>query len=384
MSKQSITSLQALWVTASSDQEPEAYLKAFVTGQRSDGSLRCTTQGRSPGERICRLHVDAWPRIADSASMGEEPSDLTELPLLHKPALLNCLRRRLEQDHAFGTWLGRDSLLWLNPCGPTPELWTAKRMRIAAAAAEADDGSPPDAHCYSLGERALRAALGRSGTGAAAGKETLARSQAVLVHGEQGAGQPEVFVLLASYWLWRTTDPYGRAAGVLAGGAGGSGSSKLVSSKLGGSGNGGDAAALLAAGEAVLQAFGSARSRQFASTPRFGRCLRLRLDAQNGSTVSITVSAFGLEASRVCEAASEAEGNFHAYYAVLHQASLRHGAPLATDAERKPMTAGSRSVCAPPRDFAMLRSCAAAADGARRGRKTLSACAMRSGRRRSA
>jgi hypothetical protein len=100
-----------------------------------------------------------------------------------------------------------------------------------------------------------------------------AHGQAVVLRGETGGGQCELFAQIGAHWLWRTSDPFGSAAAG-GGGAGGGG---------GGGGGAGEAAAALFHGEVALQALGGARTRRHASAPRFGRCLRLALDARGGA-----------------------------------------------------------------------------------------------------
>ena len=108
------------------------------------------------GERDVRLGLDAWP-LAAELDMGASPQDLCALTELHTAALLHCLRDRFEREGSYATWLGRDSLLWLHPCGPTPALFGGKRMIRAAVSSDARAAEEP--HPYALAERALRDAV---------------------------------------------------------------------------------------------------------------------------------------------------------------------------------------------------------------------------------
>ena len=348
----------------------DCFTLGTVASVRTDGSLRVVYQRHGADEeRIVRMDVDAWP------AGGEQivSSDLSELPMPHMPAIMHTLRQRFENEAACGSWIG-PVLLWLNPNGPSPELWSGQQMQAAAAAPDATSSASseaPQPHPYMVGERCLRAALGRD---TVAG--TTARSQAVVVHGETGAGQSDIFTAIASFWLWRTASPFGAAAGLVSSVSGAARSSADGATAAARS-VGGEAAMVLAHGEVALQAFGSCRTRRHASTPRFGRCVRVALD-EHGAAMSATLSTFGLETSRVLDG-DEADGNFHVYYSVLHVGSLRYGAPTAAaedgvmgsaGASSKPAGASRASV--PPRDFAMLRSHATSSEGARRGATDLS------------
>ena len=179
-----------LWVTAEPG-DSDAYVEAEIIGSLADGSLRVATLH---GERTVKLGLDAFPR---SIAPLHEPSDLCACEQLHTPALLHCLQRRFEAERAYATWIGTHAMLWLHPCGPTPELFTAQAMMQAAAATDGVD-TAADPGVYTLAERALRAARGTGATtsaaiaaGAVGGPPPPPGSSGacILLHGETGGGQ---------------------------------------------------------------------------------------------------------------------------------------------------------------------------------------------------
>ena len=349
---------EPLFLSAASSEGHEAFVRATVVAQRTDGSLRVRTDGNK--ERVCRLGVDAWPAGETEAPAS---SSLLNVAYLHTPALLHNLKQRFELDSGFASWIGPDALLWLHPCGQVPDLFTTKQMMRAAAATS--DVLADVAHPYALAERAMRTVRGvddgatraAGASGASGGKSSVA----ILLHGETGAGQSDLFVQVASHWLWRASDPYGTASGA---------SSSLAEVRPSGSvpaaslaraldAGAGEAAMVLAHGEVVLAAFGGARTRRHASTPRFGRWLRVALDGR-GAATAVALTPFGLERSRVVDGGGEHEGNFHAYYAVLHLHELQY------------YRGGAGGGGSQPRDFLMLRSFTSKADSAHRTAADLS------------
>ena len=336
---------ELLWVPAADAQTEEAFVLTMVKHERADGSLRVAAVGPSAAsvERVVRRDVDAWPAGDGTPAMV---TDLAELPVLHTPAILQTLRERYELQHAHATWIGQSILVWLDPGGPTPQLWAPQAMRTAAAMSDEPSAPIAEPHPYALGERALRAALGRGPPTS----DGAPRPQAIIVHGEAGGGQLQLVTQLAHYWLWRSADPYGVHAGGDEGG-------ELVRAAGGG---GSEAAAVLAHGQHVLRSMGSARTAQHTSMPQFGQWLSMGL-AADGGCASVVLNTFGLEASRVVDAAGDDGGNFHAYYAVLHLSTLRYGESL--EGASAASTSLASDAASSPSGFTMLRSHEAAAEG---------------------
>ena len=371
---------QELYVLAEPESQ-DAFEPATVIAERADGSLRVRT---SRGERVVRLNLDAWPR----SSSPSAPADLCSCDDLHTPALLHTLRHRFENERSYATWMHDRVLVWLHPCGPTPDIFTVAHMLQAAAATDGVD-TTADPNVFTLAERALRTARGGSlaSKPPAVGGAGARLAASILLHGETGAGQSDLFLQIGSHWLWRTADPYGMAAGASASGSpipskSGSPIARMLA-------DGGtmlsDGGSILANGELCLMAFGAARTKRNASTPRFGRCLRLGLDGR-GAATSVSMNAFGLESSRVLSAGGEPEGNFHCYYSVLHLESLQYytgsdgiggndgsgthpyppPSPTKEGGNEGAGGGGGRTGRAPPSDFAMLRSNVSRCEGSHR------------------
>ena len=139
-----------VWILSNDASSSEPFISATIFGSKADGTLRVKT---AHGERYVTLDTDAW---TTSAPREFEPADLCALPELHTPELLHSLRRRFEEDGLYATWMGAQTLLWLHPSSPTPELFTAEQLMRAAAATDGVDTSA-DPGAYTLAERALRA-----------------------------------------------------------------------------------------------------------------------------------------------------------------------------------------------------------------------------------
>ena len=69
---------EPLFLSAASSEGHEAFVRATVVAQRTDGSLRVRTDGNK--ERVCRLGVDAWPAGETEAPAS---SSLLNVAYLH-------------------------------------------------------------------------------------------------------------------------------------------------------------------------------------------------------------------------------------------------------------------------------------------------------------
>ena len=117
--------------------------------------------------------------------------------------------------------------------------------------------SPP--HIYALVEGAYRKAVRGGG------------SQSLIISGESGAGKTESTKLALSYLVWRTREH----------GAGASGRSALTTSII--------------QANPLMEAFGNASTSRNSNSSRFGKCVRLGINADGGNLLGGQVIAISTD-----------------------------------------------------------------------------------------
>ena len=171
----------------------------------------------------------------------------------------------------------------------------SQRSELRASVSIADEANEPP-HIFCTVRNAYRA-LRRGGVGA--------RSQAIVINGESGAGKTEA-TKLALHCL-----------ALLSGSEGASTRAVLESGRL-------------------LEAFGNAKTIHNHNSSRFGKWVELRFDAA-GRIGACSLQSYLLERSRVAQHAA-GERNYHAFYYLLRgappQVRRQHQLPVVADVHR--------------------------------------------------
>ncbi len=216
---------------------------------------------------------------------------------------------RFSRDEIY-TFVG-SVLLAVNPYKTIPALYGEAAMVAFQRGSLLD--APP--HVYALVEGAYRKAVNGGG------------NQSLIISGESGAGKTESTKHALSYLVWRTRIAAAGIAGTAGDGRGhaaGAGVPSSMASVVEGDGTSASGARLTTSilqANPLMEAFGNACTSRNSNSSRFGKCVRLALDAERGCLLGGQVETYLLEKSRVTSGMSDrfgtGERNFHAFYQLL-------------------------------------------------------------------
>ncbi|KAL9181541.1 hypothetical protein ACHAXT_010346 [Thalassiosira profunda] len=296
---------------------------------------------------ISRRHLAAAPDgrgvlpCNPNVDDNELPEDLTQLTHLHEPAVVDCLRKR----YASSGWKMYTSsgpiLIAINPCRDVPGLYDEKAMRLyssrgerlAAGTTNSEGPAPP--HVFGSADAAYRGMMrgldfSRSSSMGEEKKEEeehtdfVFANQSVLVSGESGAGKTVTTKHMMQYLaaLSKKVDP-GHPHSVAGGGS--SIEQRVLQSN------------------AILEAFGNARTLRNDNSSRFGKFIELRF-SDRGRLMGASIDTYLLEKARIVGHTC-GERTYHVFYEVLAKGAL-------SPAERKKFFIDDKT----PSDFAITTS----------------------------
>ncbi|CAK8985894.1 Unconventional myosin-Ic (Myosin I beta) (MMI-beta) (MMIb) (Myosin heavy chain myr 2) [Durusdinium trenchii] len=269
----------AVWV-----RDPdEAWVRGTIHG--SDDGRIVVLLGR---KTVTVEPVDVEPVLSAKDNL-HRVQDLTKLPALHEPALLQALEDRFAKDKIY-TFTG-PILLAVNPF-KTVNIYGTKQaqdyMEASKGFTSSEGGSltavalPP--HAYKLADDAFRAMRDQNGC-----------NQAILVSGESGAGKTETTKIVLNYLSYVTS--VGRKRNKKAN----------VSDRV-------------LRANPVLEAFGNAKTIRNDNSSRFGKFIQLQFDPNKGSIKGAFIETYLLEKARVVHQ-QPGERNYHIFYELAAGAS---------------------------------------------------------------
>ena len=240
---------------------------------------------------------------------GGVPDNCMLVELTHESVLDN-IRRRYEAQQIY-TFTG-SILLAVNPYERLAGLYEREAMErhvgVGSGAAEP--------HAFATGERAYEQCRQEQ------------QSQSVVVSGESGAGKTETNKHLMRYLAWRSRARSG-----------------------GGEAAGDDLAEAVLRTNPILEAFGNAKTGRNANSSRFGKFLRIGVDAK-GAVAGAAICTYLLEKSRVVTHAAGERG-YHVMYMLQASPSPSHRnriaphshnhTPCACCRRARPTRSGARS-----------------------------------------
>ncbi|CAI5709748.1 unnamed protein product [Peronospora farinosa] len=224
----------------------------------------------------------------------QDQRDLVALPHLHEASILNALRLRYER-HAIYTHIG-DILISINPFQHLPHLYGDEVLQKYIYDHNAQvgdcvrDSEPREPHLFAVARAAYMDIVQN------------ARSQAILISGESGAGKTEATKIIMTYFAVTC----GTSNNVTA--------AESVSSL--------DSLSHTTIEEQVLQsnpileAFGNARTVRNDNSSRFGKFIELRFRDERQRLAGARIRTYLLEKIRVIKQATN-ERNFHIFYELL-------------------------------------------------------------------
>ncbi|KAL7553229.1 hypothetical protein ACHAWF_017340 [Thalassiosira exigua] len=281
------------------------------------------------------------------------PHDLAQLTHLHEPAVVDCLRRRYAIKTGWEMYTSSGPILIaINPCRTVPGLYDDEAAgrywrrgeRLAggrgpgtepstdgaggtgeatagAGGSAADDPPPP--HVFGVADAAYRGMMRgldfargalpeeekKEESGSQAGShvslpDDVLADQSVLVSGESGAGKTVTTRFIMQYLaaLSKKADARRRSAD-----AGGTGDRSSIEQRV-------------LQSNAILEAFGNARTLRNDNSSRFGKFIELRFSPR-GRLAGASVDTYLLEKARIVGHAS-GERTYHVFYEVLAKGSL--------------------------------------------------------------
>ncbi|KAL7430129.1 hypothetical protein ACHAXH_001220, partial [Discostella pseudostelligera] len=277
------------------------------------------------------------------------PSDLTQLTHLHEPAVVDCLHRRYELSGWKVYTSSGPILIAINPCRNVSGLYDDNAMRLywrwgerlanggpmspstssisnavgAPVAPEGEAASPPP-HVFGVADSAYRGMMrnldfARSSSSHQeekkedmnGGDDIIVANQTVLVSGESGAGKTVTTKFIMQYLaaLSKKVDSDHFTGGK---GRGVTEKSSIEQRVL--------------QSNAILEAFGNARTLRNDNSSRFGKFIELRF-SHRGRLVGASIDTYLLEKARIVGHTC-GERTYHIFYEVLAKGSF-------TAAERK-------------------------------------------------
>ncbi|KAL3788846.1 hypothetical protein ACHAW5_009203 [Stephanodiscus triporus] len=292
---------------------------------------------------IARRHLGAFDVVGEAnggrqgilpanapGSDSDLPSDLTQLTHLHEPAVVDCLHRRYKMSGWKMYTSSGPILVAINPCKNVPGLYDdcAMRMywrwgeRLANGASsmpsssscgfappEVGEASPPP-HVFAVADSAYRGmmrGLDFSRSSLREEKEGVdcgqVANQSVLVSGESGAGKTVTTKYLMQYLATLSKKVDANHA------TGRSQKSSIEQRVL--------------QSNAILEAFGNARTLRNDNSSRFGKFIELRFSSR-GRLVGASIDTYLLEKARIVGHTC-GERTYHIFYEVLAKGSLTSG-----------------------------------------------------------
>lgn len=246
-----------IWVT----DPKEGWVLATLNGKKGKEfviTIKGTNDEQVRSESECYSTLGAEPGLLRSIS------DLTRLPALHEPALLQALQERYEHDEIY-TSVG-PILIAVNPFKKIKSLYEQSTKWISR-----QKDLPP--HVYGLADASFRSMVDHDGC-----------NQSILVSGESGAGKTETTKHAMQYLT------------EVSGGSGGEVSAKILSANP------------------LLEAFGNAKTVRNDNSSRFGKLIEMKFgDSGRHKLVGAGVTSYLLEKARVVHQA-RGERNYHIFY----------------------------------------------------------------------
>mmetsp|Transcript_17909 Transcript_17909/g.38715 ORF Transcript_17909/g.38715 Transcript_17909/m.38715 type:complete len:1701 (+) Transcript_17909:29-5131(+) len=251
---------------------------------------------------------------------SELPSDLTQLTHLHEPAVVDCLHRRYKLSGWKMYTSSGPILIAINPCRNVAGLYDENAMRMywqwgerlangasSSGGKAADDIPPP--HVFGVADSAYRGMMrgldfSRSSLDEEKKEENpdIAANQSVLVSGESGAGKTVTTKFIMQYLaaLSKKVDSDHVATG--------SGSKKSSIEQR------------VLQSNAILEAFGNARTLRNDNSSRFGKFIELRF-SDRGRLMGASIDVYLLEKARIIGHTC-GEQTYHIFYELLAKGSL--------------------------------------------------------------
>ena len=265
--------------------------------QPQDGSPPSPPGSRSPHLRGRRDKGKPATDVASSRDAAAGVSDVTQLLTLTEESVMQNTMVRFSRDEIY-TFVG-SVLLAVNPYKVIPALYGEAAMEAFQHVSMLE--APP--HIYALMEGAYRKAVNGGG------------NQCLIISGESGAGKTESTKHALSYLVWRMR--FATSVGA----TGASSSSSSPDSSDGTSASGARLTTSILQANPLMEAFGNACTSRNSNSSRFGKCVRLTLDAERGYLLGGQVETYLLEKSRVTSGMADhfasGERNFHAFYQLV-------------------------------------------------------------------
>ena len=255
------------------------------------------------------------------------PSDLTQLTHLHEPAVVDCLHRRYKMSGWKMYTSSGPILVAINPCRNVPGLYDENAMKMywrygerlasgAAGSAETQGAPPP--HVFGVADAAYRGMMRgldfvrnncrfdgemkEDENDASGGDDILVANQSVLVSGESGAGKTVTTKFIMQYLAAL---------------------SKKVDSEMHHSGGHNEKSSIeqrVLQSNAILEAFGNARTLRNDNSSRFGKFIELSF-SDHGQLLGASIDTYLLEKARLVGHTC-GERTYHIFYEVLAKGSL--------------------------------------------------------------
>ena len=314
------------------------------------------------------------------------PSDLTQLTHLHEPAVVNCLHRRYllttpngntsnMNDNVGGMYTASGPILVaINPCRAITGLYNDDAMKLywmfgernGATPVEKDGGAttvttmsqPPPPHVFAVADSAYRGMMrgldftrnnNANNNCCLDGSTSVAvvANQSVLVSGESGAGKTVTTKYIMQYLAALSKKVDGSRISIGGGCGSGSGvkdtklnhhhytpthhynqqrtssNNKNSSSSSSSSSSCSTIEQRVLQSNAILEAFGNARTLRNDNSSRFGKFIELRF-SNRGRLIGACIDTYLLEKARIVGHTS-GERTYHIFYEVLAKGSLTAG-----------------------------------------------------------
>ncbi|XP_078175119.1 myosin-6-like isoform X2 [Carex rostrata] len=240
-------------------------VEAWIDGEVVEINGDDITINTSSGKTVTEKSSNIYAKDPEAPTCGVE--DMTRLPYLHEPGVLQNLRSRYQTNQIY-TYTG-NILIAVNPFRRMPHLYENHMMQQYKGAGFGDL-SP---HPFAVADAAYRLMIRDE------------KSQAILVSGESGAGKTESTKRLMQYLAYM---------GGRVGAEGRTVEQKVLESNP------------------VLEAFGNAKTVRNNNSSRFGKFVEIQFD-DSGRISGAAVRTYLLERSRVCQI-SDPERNYHCFY----------------------------------------------------------------------
>jgi myosin-5 len=340
------------------DQTSEHHGKVIQISQRHLSAV-----ADSVAERQLQRFILPANAATSNNAVDHLPSDLTQLTHLHEPAVVDCLHRRYELSGWKVYTSSGPILIAINPCRNVSGLYDDNAMRLywrwGERLANGGPMSPstssssniigvstlepekvitaPPPHVFGVADSAYRGMMrsldfARSGQEEEKEEDTnyvddIVANQTVLVSGESGAGKTVTTKFIMQYLaaLSKKVD----SDQITRGGRGVTEKSCIEQRVL--------------QSNAILEAFGNARTLRNDNSSRFGKFIELRF-SQRGRLLGAAIDTYLLEKARIVGHTC-GEQTYHIFYEILAKGSL-------TAAERKQFLINNLT----PTDFAITTS----------------------------